>query len=169
MGDELDALQSTLHTFTSSVETSFYVVTTAASDGEVAGCLVGFATQCSILPPRFLVCLSKENHTYTVASRSSCLGIHLLGEQQIELASLFGEVTGDSVDKFRECRWHRGKTGAPILDDCASWVEGSILERFDVGDHEANLIGPVDGGGRRVRVMTYQNAPTLRPGHPIPE
>ncbi|HSO96046.1 MAG TPA: oxidoreductase, partial [Acidimicrobiia bacterium] len=33
-----------------------YVVT-AASGGDVDGCLVGFATQCSISPPRFVACL----------------------------------------------------------------------------------------------------------------
>jgi flavin reductase (DIM6/NTAB) family NADH-FMN oxidoreductase RutF len=158
-----------MEAFTSCLETSLYVVTTSASDGEMAGCLVGFATQCSVIPIRFLVCLSSENHTYEVAARSDALGIHLLEEDQVELASLFGEETGDSVDKFQHCRWHRGQTGAPILDDCAAWVEGSILERVDVGDHQANLIRPVDAGGHRARVMTYQRAPSFRPGHPIPE
>jgi flavin reductase (DIM6/NTAB) family NADH-FMN oxidoreductase RutF len=169
MSDELGALQQSLEPFTSSVETALYVVTTAAPDGELAGCLVGFATQCSIIPPQFLVCLSRENHTYRVAARASCLATHLLEEGQIELESLFGEETGDSVDKFRRCRWHHGKTGAPILDDCAAWVEGVILERIDAGDHEANLLRPVDGGGHHARVTTYQRSPSLRPGHPIPE
>jgi flavin reductase (DIM6/NTAB) family NADH-FMN oxidoreductase RutF len=169
MTDEPDALESSLDAFTSSVETSLYVVTTADPDGEMAGCLVGFATQCSMVPPRFLVCLSMENHTYRVAARSNCLGVHLLGEEQTELASLFAEQTGDSIDKFRRCHWHRGETGAPILDESAAWFEGHVLERVDLGDHQGNLIRPVDAGGRRARVMTYQRSPALRPGHPIPE
>ncbi|HEX8931084.1 MAG TPA: flavin reductase, partial [Actinomycetota bacterium] len=32
------------------------LIVTAETDGERAGCLVGFATQCSIEPPRFLLC-----------------------------------------------------------------------------------------------------------------
>ena len=168
-GGEEASLPAALHPFTSSVEASLYVATTAAPDGETAGCLVEFATQCSILPTRFLVCISRENHTFTVASRSSCLALHLLREDQVELASLFAEETGDTVDKFGSVRWHRGKTGAPILDDCASWVEGRILGRFDVGDHEADLLDTVDGGGRRTQVLTYQHAPFFRAGHPIPE
>jgi flavin reductase (DIM6/NTAB) family NADH-FMN oxidoreductase RutF len=163
------ALQASIDTFTSCVESSLYVVTTAAPDGQMAGCLVGFVTQCSIVPTRFLFCLSKENHTYAVAGRSSCVALHLLGEDQLEMASLFAEETGDSVDKFRYCRWHPGRGGAPILDDCPSWVEGSILERYDVGDHQANVMSPLDGNARPVRVMTYQSAPSLRPGHPVPE
>jgi hypothetical protein len=40
------------------------VVVTTRAGNERAGCLVGFATQVSIGPPRFLVGLSKRNRTY---------------------------------------------------------------------------------------------------------
>ncbi len=43
-----------------------YVVTTAVNN-EPTGCLIGFATQCSIHPPRFLACISKKNHTFQLA------------------------------------------------------------------------------------------------------
>jgi len=49
-----------------------FVVTTRAGD-ESAGCLVGFASQVSIRPPRFIVGLSKCNHTYRVAEGASHL------------------------------------------------------------------------------------------------
>src|SRR5688500_11613792 len=35
----------------------YIVTTTANDDGERSGCLIGFATQCSIHPPRFLACI----------------------------------------------------------------------------------------------------------------
>ena len=44
-----------------------FVVTTRAG-ADRAGCLVGFTSQVSINPSRFLVGLSKRNHTYRVAS-----------------------------------------------------------------------------------------------------
>jgi flavin reductase (DIM6/NTAB) family NADH-FMN oxidoreductase RutF len=152
------------------VEFSLYVVTTGNQAGEVSGCLAGFVTQCSIGPPRFLVCISKVNHTYFVAERSESLVLHLLGADQIELASLFGEQTGDVVAKLEQCRWHPGSLGAPVLEDCAAWVEGTIMERFAVGDHQALLIRPVDGGaGRYNGVLTIRGAPSFQPGHPTPE
>jgi flavin reductase (DIM6/NTAB) family NADH-FMN oxidoreductase RutF len=52
-----------------------FIVTAVGRDGERAGCLVGFATQCSIQPPRFLACISRENRTFDVvteAESSSC-------------------------------------------------------------------------------------------------
>jgi flavin reductase (DIM6/NTAB) family NADH-FMN oxidoreductase RutF len=43
-----------------------YVVTTAV-EGERAGYLIGFATQCSIHPPRFLACISNRNRACALA------------------------------------------------------------------------------------------------------
>ena len=56
-----------------------FVVTTA-SNGKRAGCLVGFTTQISIDPARFLVGLSVNNHTHQVAADASRLVVHLLAE-----------------------------------------------------------------------------------------
>ena len=87
-----------------------YVVTAADGD-ERAGCLVGFATQCSIEPLRFAVWLSKLNHTYRVARSSSGLVVHLLREGDAELARHFGGETGDEVDKFSGLDWSPGPDG----------------------------------------------------------
>ena len=54
-----------------------YVVTTRVGD-ESAGCLVGFTSQVSIGPPRFLVGLSEKNHTYRVAQGRDHLAVHLV-------------------------------------------------------------------------------------------
>lgn len=143
-----------------------YVVT-AAADGERSGCLAGFVTQCSILPPRFMVCVSKVNHTFEVAEHASGLALHLLGEYQHDLASLFGERTDDTTDKFSRCDWRNGVTGAPVLADCAAWVEGQLLTMTGVGDHEAFVISVVDGGrGPHRGHLMFSQARDLRAGHP---
>ncbi len=54
-----------------------FVVTTRVGD-ESAGCLVGFTSQVSIRPPRFMVGLSKRNHTYRVAEGAKHLAVHLV-------------------------------------------------------------------------------------------
>ncbi len=153
--------------FISRLDAPLYVVTVGTARGERSGCLAGFVTQCSLNPARFLVCLSKLNHTFFVGERSSGIAIHLLGEDQTELASLFAESTGDTVDKFEHCGWSEGASGAPILDDCAAWLEGNVLDRFSVGDHEAFLMSPTAGGsGRPHGLLMLKNSPPFRPGHP---
>ncbi len=145
---------------------SLYVVT-ACADDEPSGCLAGFVTQASIDPVQFIVCVSKINHTFGVAQRSTGLGLHLLGADQRETASLFGEQTGDVIDKFARVQWRRGVSGAPILSECAAWIEGRVIDRMNGGDHEAFLITVVDGGsGAHPGRLTKEDASDFTPGHP---
>ena len=111
----------TFGTLVSSMDNPLIVVTTAEA-GERAGCLVGFHTQSSIDPERYCVWLSKANHTYRVALRSSHLAVHFLTEADLALAALFGTQTGDTVDKFAGLRVTAGAGGAPVLADCPNWL-----------------------------------------------
>jgi flavin reductase (DIM6/NTAB) family NADH-FMN oxidoreductase RutF len=151
---------------TSSANYPLYVVTVVA-EGELSGCLAGFVTQSSIEPVQFIICVSKVNHTYGVSERSDSLALHLLGSDQRALASLFGETTGDAVDKFADIAWSTGVTGAPRLTECAAWIEGPIIGSFDAGDHKALLVTVVDGGSgsHRGRLM-LQDVSDFEPGHP---
>src|ERR1700704_1361448 len=100
-----------------SFDTPMFVVT--VFDGrERDGCLVGFATQCSIDPPRFLVCLSVKNRTTRIARNARTLVVHALRKGQRDLAERFGGTTGDDVDKFASVEWHEGRDGTPVLDGC---------------------------------------------------
>ncbi len=159
-----DAVES----FTGRVDYPLVVATVVGHQGDLSGCLAGFVTQCSIHPPHFLVCISNINHTYVVAQQATAIALHLLGEEQTDVASLFGERSGDSICKFDRVAWHPGGLGAPVLDDCAAWLEGDVLDRFGVGDHEAFLMRPQSGGsGRHGRVLTLESGPHFHPAHPV--
>ncbi len=157
-----------LDSFFDRIDYPYFVVTVRSPDGDMSGCLAGFVTQCSIDPPNFLVCISRVNHTYPVAMQSIAVGLHLLGVEQDDMARLFGEETGDHVDKFAQCDWRLGSTGAPLLSDAAVALEGHILGHMSVGDHEAFLVRgerSIDGGFDGL--LTYRNAPRYVPGHPL--
>ena len=155
----------TFHRLAGGLDQPMLVVTTTA-DGERAGCLVGFASQCSIDPPRFLVMLSDKNHTYRVALRAEGLGVHLLGADDVLLARLFGEQTGDEVDKFARCTATPGPLGVPVIDGVHGWFVGRILERQRVGDHIAHLLEPVAAAGRPPDPpLTLEDVHHFTPGH----
>jgi flavin reductase (DIM6/NTAB) family NADH-FMN oxidoreductase RutF len=150
-----------------SLDYPLFVVTVDAG-GERSGCLIGFATQCSIHPPRFLACLSKKNHTHAVAGRASVLGVHVLREDDRSLAELFGGETGDEVDKFEQWRWEPGPDGVPVLDGVEAWFAGRILDRFDLGDHTGYLLEPIDadaGTAPEEGELSFQQAKDIDPGH----
>jgi flavin reductase (DIM6/NTAB) family NADH-FMN oxidoreductase RutF len=141
-------------------------IVTARGGDELAGCLVGFATQCSIDPVRFIVCLSDKNHTFRVAQDADTLGVHAVPEGADELAALFGSKTGDEVDKFAQVSWSDGPGSVPILDDCHNWFAGRILERTPAGDHWAFLVEPVRGeDDARQGTFMFQEARWIEPGH----
>ena len=141
-------------------------IVTAAAGGEPSGCLVGFATQASIGPGRFLVCLSDKNHTFGVAARATHLGVHFVPADREDLAELFGGQTGDEVDKFARTEWHEGPEGVPIVDGCANRFVGRILDRFAFGDHVGHLLEPVAVEyGTQGAEFTFHRAQHIEPGH----
>lgn len=141
-----------------------YVVTTAVGE-ERSGCLIGFATQCSIHPPRFLACLSNKNHTFRLAMRAQVLAVHVVEKGNRELAELFGEQTGDKVDKFAGVAW-RWEHGVPVLEGCERWFAGTIMERVEFGDHVGFLLEPLDTEpGPPSGQLTFQQARDIEAGH----
>ena len=146
-----------------------YVVTTAAGT-ERDGCLVGFASQCSIDPPRFVVWLSKANRTYRIARSAPTLVVHVLREGDEDLAHHFGALTGDEVDKLEDVDWRAGADGCPVLARC-DWFAGPIIERVDTGDHVAFVLAPHGGRCERsgTRQLGIQDLGDIKAGHPIPE
>lgn len=143
------------------------VVVTAAAGGERSGCLVGFSTQCSIDPVRFLACVSKENHTLRVAEGAEFLGVHVLGPGDRDLAALFGSTTGDEVDKFAACEWRPALGGVPVLPRVQAWFVGRVLDRLDCGDHVGFLLEPVEEAvGEWSGQLGFQSLRDLPPGHP---
>ena len=143
------------------------LIVTAASRDRRAGCLVGFATQSAIEPPRFLVCLSRANRTYRLALETDVLAVHFVPDDAADLAELFGGRTGDEVDKFVHCAWSPGPHRLPILDRCTNWFAGRILDRLDVGDHVGFLLDPlVAHHGAAEEEFSFHRAKRIQPGHP---
>lgn len=143
------------------------VIITVRSGDERSGCLVGFAHQASIDPPRFAVWLSKKNHTFRVADRAGHLAVHFPGRGDRQLAELFGGETGDQVDKFERVPWHDGPEGVPILDGVPRWFVGRIAERFDSGDHVCFMLVPVaaEAGGMVEGFLGFQDVCDIEAGH----
>ena len=131
---------------------------------------MGFSTQCSIDPVRYLVCLSKANDTYRGALGATRLVVHLLRDAELDrsLASIFGELTerDANVDKFADCEWDDGPDGVPVLRGLDHF-EGQILNHVDLGDHVGFALAV--GAGRVTRtdepLLTYPRVKNLDAGN----
>jgi flavin reductase (DIM6/NTAB) family NADH-FMN oxidoreductase RutF len=136
--------------------------------GSATAAWSGYASQTSIDPPRFLVCISVANATYRHAQRASELAVHQVPADRPDLAQLFGGTTADDgVDKFEHCRWTPARGGLPLLDDCPTRMIGAVVDRHLLGDHEGFSLVPlqVEADPARPPLRTA-DAPHIRPGHP---
>ena len=144
-------------------------IVTAFDGRERSGCLVGFHTQCSIEPRRWLVCISKANHTFGVARRAEWLVVHLLRDDQHALAQLFGGVTEDAIaphEKFErapgvpgpaERRFSTAAIGSP--DACSS--------ASTAGDHVAHVLEITEVGQEHAPAPQFgsMSVRDITPGH----
>jgi flavin reductase (DIM6/NTAB) family NADH-FMN oxidoreductase RutF len=151
----------------SHLDNPMFIVTVATERGR-AGCLVGFASRCSIHPPRWYVGISKLNRTFDLAVEADLVVVHALGVANEGLARLFGEQTGDEIDKFSQCEWQPGPDGhTPVLTECPRWFAGEIVDRLDPGDHLGLLLAPVAAQCRdHGPQLGFQALRDLDPGHP---
>jgi flavin reductase (DIM6/NTAB) family NADH-FMN oxidoreductase RutF len=163
-----DAAVDRFHGLMAVFDGTMLIVTTVAPGGERSGCLVGFATQCSIDPARFLVGLSVENHTYrAVEAGAERLGVHLVPAGRLDLARRFGGTTGDETDKFAAVAWREGPGGVPLVEGCPDWFVGRIEERVALGDHVGFILSVLDAsphppGGA---VLRLHDVTDIDPGH----
>jgi flavin reductase (DIM6/NTAB) family NADH-FMN oxidoreductase RutF len=159
--------QESFESIVGTLDYPMFIVTTRSASGERSGCLVGFASQTSINPPRFLVGLSRRNRTFRIAQEASHLAVHVISRGHLDLAELFGGETGDEIDKFSKCRWQEGPAGMPVLDDAAAWFVGEITERFDLGDHRGHLLKPIAGQAPEglQNWVTFSDVRDIDPGH----
>jgi flavin reductase (DIM6/NTAB) family NADH-FMN oxidoreductase RutF len=141
-----------------------WLVTTVARD-ELAGCLVGFVTQTSIDPRRFLVCISDKNRTYRVARDAEAMAVHLVPSDRRDLAELFGGETADDADKFTAVDWQPGPEGVPLLSACPTWFAGRVLDRLRLGDHVGFLLEPLAANDGGDAWLGFQASKQIEPGH----
>ncbi len=153
-----------------SLDTTMVVVTTA-SGGERAGCLVGFHAQCSIDPVRYVVWLSKANHTHRVALRAPAFAVHFLDRGQRSLAELFGTTSGDDIDKFEHCAWDLAPSGIPVLSDCPNRIVGRRSAMLDEGsDHVCLVLDQIEAEAREsFTPMRLSDVQDLEAGHEAEE
>jgi flavin reductase (DIM6/NTAB) family NADH-FMN oxidoreductase RutF len=155
--------------FITGLDHPMFLVTAADPlSGARAGCLVGFATQCSIAPRRFLVCISQHNATHAVALGAQVLAVHAPARDQHHLAALFGGETGDEIDKFADIEWQPGPFNVPLLVACPRRLVGRVLEASVLGDHTGFLLGPLEGTAPshvRVDPLMFSDVQDIAAGH----
>jgi len=119
--------------------TGVTVVTTVDPGNQPRGFTANSFTSVSLEPPLVLVCVGRTIGTAPVFTSTPHFAINILAADQQVISSAFGTPSGT---RFEAVGHARGRTGSPILDGVAAWLECETHDVLERGDHVI-LIGRV--------------------------
>ncbi|MEV0321353.1 flavin reductase family protein [Streptomyces sp. NPDC050658] len=101
-------------------------------------------------PPMLSFGIGTGASSWPAISEAEHVGVHILGEHQLELATTFAR---SGADRFgAPTRWYEGPEGVPVLDGTQAWLVCRIAARVPAGDHRIVLaeavVGDPGGAGR---------------------
>ena len=118
-------------------------VATSSDGSNSASGTVNWLTQVSFKPPCVAVAVKKDSGLHKVISSSGSFALNIVGKGQKDMAQTF--FKGHSVEdgKLAGYEIFNGKTGAPIIKDCAGAFECKVLKVVDFGGDHDLFIGEV--------------------------
>jgi flavin reductase (DIM6/NTAB) family NADH-FMN oxidoreductase RutF len=116
------------------------------ADDSVAVMVVSWVSQVSFRPRRVAVCIKKTRYCHDCVKSGGAFSLCVLekGQQEV-MARLKREKKADERT-VAGLPYERGQTGAPILKDCAGFLDCRLVQAVDAGDHTI-FIGDVVGEG----------------------
>lgn len=113
--------------------TGVSVITAADSGGApVGGMVVGTFTSVSLDPPLVAFLPDKKSTSWPHIERAGRFCVNVLGSDQESLCQKFSRRGGD---KFEGVSWKPSPSGNPILDGIVAWVDCTIEQVVESGDH----------------------------------
>lgn len=119
--------------------TGVTVVTAQGSDGP-SGFAVGSFASVSLDPPLVSFCPDKSSTTWPAIREAGTFAVNILADDQSAVCARFASK---DEDKFAGVDWHTEVTGAPVLDDVLAWIDCTITDIHEAGDHHI-VVGRVE-------------------------
>jgi flavin reductase (DIM6/NTAB) family NADH-FMN oxidoreductase RutF len=108
-------------------------VITASHRGFPFGLLVTSLASVSASPPLISFNVARTSSSWPALAGAEHLGVHVLGEDQEDLAARFARK---GADRFATpTSWQSGPHGTPVIDGTAAWAVAQVEHRFEAGDH----------------------------------
>lgn len=129
------------------ITNGLYLVGARDADGnELNGMTATWLTQLSFDPRLVGVAIENGSHTHKLISDSGVFVVNFARDGDEELIEQFTQPQEKVGDKLGRTRFRIGQTGAPIFEDCISYVECEVDQAIATGDHTLFIGRVVDGG-----------------------
>ena len=103
-------------------------------DGEPVGFTIGSFTSVSLDPPLVGFLAMKDSVTWAAMARSGAFCVNVLSRDQADLCWKFAK-SGNEPDRFTDVDWHTAPTGSPIIDRAVAWIDCTVEQVVEMGDH----------------------------------
>ena len=113
--------------------TGVTVVTVAAGE-RVRGMTANAVTSVSLDPMLLLVCVQREGSLHELMAGASGFAVNILPDDQQSIAELFA-AHGELDQPMGGVPYRISPSGSPILEPALAWLDCSVHERFEGGDH----------------------------------
>jgi flavin reductase (DIM6/NTAB) family NADH-FMN oxidoreductase RutF len=123
-----------------------YVLTSQSSDGQVTAATVNWVTQVSFQPPLVVVGVKADSNSHTVIKQSRAFALNVLGKGQQALAFTFFKAAERVGDTISGEPFSSGKSGSPILANAAAFVDCTLVDTVERGDHSVFVGEVIDAG-----------------------
>lgn len=112
---------------------------------EMTAMTVAWVAQVCELPPCVAVAVRDDRYTHDVVLESATFSLSILRDDQVDVATHFGETSGEYHDKLHGVPYGQSPNGSPVLLDCMAYLDCKVLDTARAGDHTV-FIGEVMAG-----------------------
>lgn len=120
--------------------TGVVLVSAIEDDGTPVGMIVGTFASVSLEPPLVSFMPARTSTSWPRIRATGRFAINVLGASQEQVCRSF---SGRNGTKFDEVPWTVSAGGSPVLDDAVAWMDCTLADVFDAGDHEI-VLGKVE-------------------------
>jgi flavin reductase (DIM6/NTAB) family NADH-FMN oxidoreductase RutF len=106
---------------------------------------VAWAMQTSAKPPAVAVAVRDDRYTRDLLLETSTFALSVLRDDQVNVATHFGETSGEYHDKLQGVPYGLTPGGSPFLLDCLAFLDCRVMDTARAGDHTV-VIGEVTAG-----------------------
>ncbi len=126
-------------------------ILTVESESDIAASTVNWVTQTSFQPPLIVVGVKVDSNSYKLIKEVRKFALNILGKGQADLAYAFFKPSVKEDGRISGQSYKSGETGSPIIDAAMAFVECTVSDIVEKGDH-ATVIGEVVNAGMNMEV-----------------
>ncbi len=111
--------------------TGVTLITSHDDDGPV-GAVMGSFGSVSLDPPLVMFMPTRASSSWARISATGSFCANVLGSDDVDLCVAFFKKDPDCWDRMP---WHRSALGSPVFDHALAWIDCTVEEVFEAGDH----------------------------------